>query len=62
MTSETDCEESMQKNLPILILPTALAVPAQTTVPVQPVTAAIITHSSAPRSAAFAAAEATNQI
>jgi hypothetical protein len=52
----------MQKTLPILILPTALAVPAQTTVPAQPVTAAIITHSSAPRSAAFAAAEATNQI
>jgi hypothetical protein len=60
MTSE-NCRKSMQRTLSILFLPTALAAPVQTTVPGQPVTAAIITHSSAPRLAAFAAPEAINQ-
>jgi len=52
----------MQKTLPILFLPTALAAPAHSTVPDRPATTAMISNSSAPRLAAFADAEATNQI
>jgi len=51
----------MQNTLSFLSLLTALAAPAQTTVPGRPVTTAIITHPSAPRLAAFADAKATNQ-
>jgi len=60
MTSEI-YRKSMQRTLSIVFLPTALAAPAQTTVPGQPVTAAIITHSSTPRLASLADAETTHQ-